>query len=71
MLDEFPLCEVSMSMSGVSIKTAAQILLAISDGSDFDSAGHLAAYAGIAPRHKTIWVHRSEANSPPDQETNV
>ncbi|MGJ4102557.1 transposase, partial [Corynebacterium macclintockiae] len=30
-------------MPGVGIKTAAQILLAIGDGSDFDSAGHLAA----------------------------
>lgn len=49
MLDDFPLCEVLMSMPGVGIKTAAQILLAIGDGSDFDSAGHLAAYAGIAP----------------------
>ncbi|MDK8888413.1 transposase [Corynebacterium ulcerans] len=29
--------------------TVAQILLAIGDGSDFDSAGHLTAYAGIAP----------------------
>ncbi|MHC9675390.1 IS110 family transposase, partial [Corynebacterium diphtheriae] len=49
MLDDFPLCEVLMSMPGVGIKTATQILLAIGDGSDFDSAGHLAAYAGIAP----------------------
>ena len=36
-------------MPGVGIKTAAQILLAIGDGSDFDNAGHLAAYAGITP----------------------
>ncbi|MFR9481206.1 IS110 family transposase [Corynebacterium amycolatum] len=49
MLADFPLCEVLMSMPGVGIKTAAQILLAIGDGSDFASAGHLAAYAGIAP----------------------
>lgn len=49
MLADFPLCEVLMSMPGVGIKSAAQILLAIGDGSDFDSAGHIAAYAGMAP----------------------
>lgn len=49
MLDDFPLYEVLMSMPGVGIKTATQILLTIGDGSDFDSEGHLAAYAGIAP----------------------
>lgn len=49
MLDDFPLCEVLMSMPRVGIKTATQILLTIGGGSDFDSAGHLAAYAGIAP----------------------
>lgn len=36
-------------MLGVGIKTAAQILLAIVDDSDFNSAGHLTAYAGVAP----------------------
>mgnify|MGYP002757075005 CR=1 FL=1 len=49
MLADFPLAEVLMSMPGIGIKTAAQILLAIGDGSGFPSAGHLAAYAGIAP----------------------
>ena len=34
---------------GIGIKTAAQILLAIGDGTAFETAGHLAAYAGIAP----------------------
>ncbi len=38
-----------MSMPGIGIKTAAQILLNIGDGSAFDTPGHLAAYAGIAP----------------------
>ena len=38
-----------MSMPGIGIKTAAQILLAIGDGTAFETAGHLAAYAGIAP----------------------
>ena len=36
-------------MPEIGIKTAAQILLSIGDGSDFASSGHLAAYAGIAP----------------------
>ena len=38
-----------MSMPGVGIKTAATILLTIGDAGAFSSAGHLAAYAGIAP----------------------
>lgn len=46
---EFPLHQVLISMPGVGIKTAANILLAVGDCSDFRSAGHLAAYAGIAP----------------------
>ncbi|OIS19040.1 transposase [Corynebacterium diphtheriae] len=49
MLDDLPLYEILMSMPGVGIKTATQIPLTIGDGSDFDSAGHLAAYTGIAP----------------------
>lgn len=49
LLADFPLSEVLMSMPGVGIKTAANILLAVGDCSDFRSAGHLAAYAGIAP----------------------
>lgn len=36
-------------MPGVGIKTAATILLSIGDTSSFPTAGHLAAYAGIAP----------------------
>jgi len=36
-------------MPGICIKTAAQILLTIGDGTAFEAAGHLAAYAGIAP----------------------
>ncbi|PZQ74863.1 MAG: IS110 family transposase, partial [Micrococcus luteus] len=49
MLEDFPLASVLMSMPGIGIKTAAQILLAIGDGTGFETAGHLAAYAGIAP----------------------
>ncbi|MGO2944165.1 MAG: transposase, partial [Brevibacterium aurantiacum] len=37
------------SMPGVGVKTASQILLAAGDFSAFKTAGHLAAYAGIAP----------------------
>lgn len=48
-LRTFPLSQVLMSMLGVGIKTAATILLTIGDASTFTSAGHLAAYAGIAP----------------------
>ena len=49
LLDDFPLSRVLMSMPGVGIKTAATILLTIGDASSFNTAGHLAAYAGIAP----------------------
>ncbi|WP_216606996.1 transposase [Corynebacterium ulcerans] len=49
MLEVFPLSQVLITMSGIGIKTAAQILLSIGDGSDFASSGHLATYAGIAP----------------------
>lgn len=38
-----------MSMPGVGIKTAANILLVVGDCSDFPDTAHLAAYAGIAP----------------------
>lgn len=49
LLDDFPLRDVLISMPGVGTKTAATILLAIGDASMFPTAGHLAAYAGIAP----------------------
>ena len=48
MLDDFPLAGVLMSMPGVGIKTASNILLAVCDCSDFADAAHLAAYAGNA-----------------------
>ncbi len=54
MLADFPLSKVLMSMPTIGIKTAAQILLAIGDGSGFPTASHLAAYAGIAPHHQTL-----------------
>lgn len=36
-------------MPGIGVRTAARILIEVGDGSGFASAGHLAAYAGIAP----------------------
>ncbi|MFF8892799.1 IS110 family RNA-guided transposase [Brevibacterium casei] len=47
--DQLPLLQVLTSMPGVGVKTATQILLAAGDFSAFNTAGHLAAYAGIAP----------------------
>lgn len=48
-LDAHPLSQLLMSMPGVGIRTAARLLLDIGDGSAFPTAGHLAAYAGLAP----------------------
>ena len=36
-------------MPGVGVRTAARILLDVGDASQFPTAGHLAAYAGLAP----------------------
>ncbi|MGY4101240.1 IS110 family RNA-guided transposase [Nocardia sp. R16R-3T] len=49
MLDAHPLAKVLTSMPGVGVRTGARILLEVGDGSAFATAGHLAAYAGIAP----------------------
>lgn len=43
-----PLGKVLISLPGVGIRTGARILSEIGDGSDFDSAAKLAAYAGLA-----------------------
>ena len=48
-LDAHPLAEVLTSMPGIGVRTAARILLEVGDGSAFPTAGHLAAYAGLAP----------------------
>ena len=48
-LDAHPLAKVLTSMPGVGVRTAARILLEVGDGSAFPTAGHLAAYAGLAP----------------------
>jgi transposase len=49
MLDDHPLSQVLTSMPGIGVRTGARILLEVGDGTAFKSAGHLAAYAGIAP----------------------
>ncbi len=48
-LDAHPLAPVLTSMPGVGVRTAARILLEVGDGTSFPTAGHLAAYAGLAP----------------------
>ena len=48
-LDAHPLSQLLMSMPGVGIRTTARLLLDIGDCSAFPTAGHLAAYAGLAP----------------------
>ncbi|CAB0781364.1 IS110 family transposase [Corynebacterium diphtheriae] len=49
MLDDLPLLRGLDKHAWGRHQDRKQILLTIGDGSDFDSAGHLAAYAGIAP----------------------
>jgi transposase len=44
-----PLATVLTSMPGVGLRTALKILTIVGDGSAFPTAGHLAAYAGLAP----------------------
>ena len=49
LLAAHPLSKVLTSMPGVGVRTGARILIEVGDGSTFPSAGHLAAYAGLAP----------------------
>ncbi|MDX2707946.1 IS110 family transposase [Streptomyces sp. PA03-6a] len=49
LLEAHPLSEVLISMPGIGVRTAARILIDVGDGSTFATAGHLAAYAGLAP----------------------
>jgi hypothetical protein len=63
LLDDFPLSQVLMSTPGVGIKTATTIPLTIGDASSLKTAGHLAAYAGIAPSPAAPGLP-SAANSP-------
>lgn len=48
-LEAHPLFQVLISMPGIGVRTAARILIDVGDGSNFKTAGHLAAYAGLAP----------------------
>ncbi|WP_440941491.1 IS110 family transposase [Kocuria salina] len=48
LVEAHPLCPVLTSMPGVGVRTAARILTEVV-GKDFQDAGHLASYAGIAP----------------------
>jgi transposase len=48
LVEAHPLHPVLTSMPGVGVRTAARLLTEVS-GKDFASAGHLAAYAGLAP----------------------
>ena len=48
-LEAHPLAQVLTSMPGVGVRTAITWLTIVGDGSAFPTAGHLAAYAGLAP----------------------
>ncbi|NHU86428.1 IS110 family transposase [Kocuria sp. JC486] len=48
LVEAHPLSPVLTSMPGVGVRTAARILTEVV-GKDFQDAGHLASYAGIAP----------------------
>jgi transposase len=58
-----------MSMQGVGVKTAASVLLTISDAGSSRTAGHLTAHAGIAPS-RGVPGRPSEENSLPGRATN-
>jgi transposase len=49
LLETHPLSKVLTSMPGVGVRTGARILIEVGDGNAFPTAGHLAAYAGLAP----------------------
>ncbi|SFD64631.1 IS110 family transposase [Streptomyces aidingensis] len=53
LLEAHPLSKVLTSLPGVGVRTAARILIDVGDGSAFPTAGHLAAYAGLAPATRT------------------
>lgn len=48
-LEAHPLAEVLTSMPGLGFRTALKILTIVGDAAAFPTAGHLAAYAGLAP----------------------
>src|SRR5690625_2686033 len=49
MIEAHPCNQFDISMPGFGITPAATIVLTAADFSSFPTAGHLAAYAGIAP----------------------
>ncbi|MFJ1709957.1 IS110 family transposase [Kitasatospora sp. NPDC088346] len=49
LLEAHPLSPVLTSMPGIGVRTGARILIDVGDASSFPTAGHLAAYAGLAP----------------------
>lgn len=49
LLEAHPLSQVLTSMPGIGVRTAARILINVGDGTAFPTAGHLAAYASLAP----------------------
>jgi len=48
LVEDHPLSPVLTSMPGVGVRTAARLLTEVA-GKHFETAGHLAAYAGLAP----------------------
>ncbi len=68
LLEDHPLSKVLTSMPGVGVRTGARILIEVGDGSSFPTAGHLAAYAGLAPATRAR-APRSAANSRQREET--
>jgi len=48
LVEDHPLHAVLTSMPGVGVRTCARLLTEVA-GRQFDTAGHLAAYAGLAP----------------------
>lgn len=51
LVDDHPLSQVLTSMPGVGVRTTARLLTEVV-GKHFQTAGHLASYAGIAPTTK-------------------
>lgn len=53
LLQAHPLSPVLTSIPGIGARTGARILIDVGDASAFPTAGHLAAYAGLAPVTRT------------------
>ncbi|GLW04814.1 hypothetical protein Slala05_84440 [Streptomyces lavendulae subsp. lavendulae] len=49
LLEAHPLSKVLRPMPGIGVRIGARILIEVGVGSTFPTAGHLAAYAGLAP----------------------